>query len=384
MNRDSTTRQRLTAASIAVGLAICTGLLGGCASSQNDAPEPRPAADLIAVSDQEMREVGYRRDWTGFPFVASGAEIEQMAVTSAGPIAQDSSGNITRLDGSTGLNRWTTAVATPLTRFVGVDEDVFNGQRAAMVSTQSEVFWLDLNTGNLLARQDLSVVANTAPIIVGPYAVFASPTGEVFAHHRVPGSKSWGFRVNGTVTVDPVATPLGSVAVLSQSGDLVYLEPTRGALLGRTQLFGGAAHPPAVGNGALYVASLDQSLYAFDFEGNQVWRYRTPVQLNTKPVAFDGAVFVEIPGAGMHAFEQQTGELIWSNTDVRGSVVGEVSGRLLVFDGAMLHTVAPASGTIFDSAAVEGVREVVSQPFVDGELFMLREDGGVAKFISIN
>lgn len=365
-------------------VALLAGGLTACRSaSSGRAPAPRAADQLLAISDSEMREVGFRRDWTGFPFVARRASAERFSVTSAGPVVQDSDGNITRLDERTGLNRWTTSVATPLTRFVGVDEDTFGGQSAVMISTQSEVYWLDLATGNLLDRQNLAVVANTKPIIVGPYAVFASPTGEAFAHHRA-ATKAWGFRLNGVVTVDPVLTPAGSAAVLSQSGDLVYLEPISGALAGRAKLFDGAAFPPAVGDSAIFIASLDQSVYAFDFEGRQLWRYRTPVRVNTKPVAFGGLVYVEIPGYGMHAFDQGTGRIQWQNTDIRGSVVGESNGRLLVFDGAMLHTVAPESGTLFASAAIEQADQVVSEPFVDGDLYILRKDGGMAKFIPIN
>lgn len=366
------------------GVLLLAGSLTACRSgSSGRAATPRAADQLLAISDSEMREVGFRRDWTGFPFVARGARAENFAITSAGPVVQDSDGNITRLDGRTGLNRWTTSVATPLTRFVGVDEDTFGGLSAVLISTQSEVYWLDLATGNMLDRQNLAVVANTAPIIVGPYAMFASPTGEAFAHHRA-ATKAWGFRLNGVVTVDPVLTPVGSVAVLSQSGDLVYLEPTSGSLVGRAKLFEGAAFPPAVGDNAIFVASLDQSVYAFDFEGRQLWRYRTPVRVDTRPVAFGGLVYVEIPGYGMHAFDQGTGRIQWQNTDVRGSVVGLSNGRLLVFDGAMLHTVAPASGTVFASASIQAAGQIVSEPFVDGDLFILRTDGGMAKFIPIN
>ena len=63
-----------------------------------------------------------------------------------------------------------------------------------------------------------------------------------------------------------------------------------GTLLARTGIYGGCEADPVAGDGMVFFASLDQSIYGYDLGGNQVWRLRTEHPLRTTPTYHDGVV----------------------------------------------------------------------------------------------
>jgi len=73
---------------------------------------------------------------------------------------------------------------------------------------------------------------------------------------------------------------------------------------------------PALGDGAVFVASMDEYVYAIEAgSGEQRWRFETPADntgSSSQPVYADGTVFVHEGGDRvMFALDAQTGDVVW-------------------------------------------------------------------------
>src|SRR5690606_12182537 len=108
--------------------------------------------------------------------------------------------------------------------------------------------------------------------------------------------------------------------VVSQGGDVIIIDTRSGASTLRARIFDGLANDPVAGDDAMYVASLDQSVYGFAARGSSWdWRLRTDQPITEQPVLLDGVLYVDIPGEGLTALDPAyNGERIWSNAGVSG------------------------------------------------------------------
>ena len=100
----------------------------------------------------QWSRIGYRRDWAGFPGAQRGLGFEFVDPYDDVVVVQGRGSTISVLEASTGAVRWKNTLANPLTDFVG---NVRAGNYIHS-SSESQVFSLDMQTGNLVDRQSLS------------------------------------------------------------------------------------------------------------------------------------------------------------------------------------------------------------------------------------
>lgn len=385
-----------------VGLALGVGGVGGCAGKPGQAGSGGGAGQAaaegrgdgagssvvstFAVDHDAWAKVGYRLDWVSRPFPRGGArprlvfsEVRGDALT-----LQDASGTVTLVEASTGATRWATDVAGPLTRFVGLMRDPASETRV-LVFSETEMFTLEAASGNLSGRDDLDKVVNTLPVVDGDVVMFGTSTGQVYAHRRSTQLGAWGFGMEGTVEADPVRLGQGA-AFVNQSGEVAVLNAS-GNLLGRGRIFGGVSTNPVSDGERVYIAGMDQSLWAFTESGALAWRYRTPVALTVQPTVHEGVVYCEIPGSGLTAFDAAGGTVAWVAKGVTGRVVGVRSGRLVVWSGegrggGELLLLDRRDGSVVERLTVPEAREILVGEFVDGPVYVVTERGALAKFIT--
>jgi outer membrane protein assembly factor BamB len=290
---------------------------------------------------------------------------------------QETGATVSVLETRSGERRWTDPVANPLTRFVGLNRD---GKRL-IVSSQSQAYFYDVDTGALLTKQNFEMVVNTRPVQVGEILVYGTATGQVLGHLMLNGFRQWGSTTRGPIEVDPVELgDSGVVALASRDGDLVILDGLTGTGRGRARIYDGPEAPLAASDDTVFVASLDHSLYAFGADGAQeLWRIRTEAPLRKAPVYFNGTVCCDMGESGMTCYDARSGKQQWTNKSVHGTVIAVRNSRLVVWDGRTATTLDPVRGGTVDSVELKDVDLIRTDKFVDGNLYLASTAGVVTK-----
>lgn len=366
-------------AGAALSCVVC--VLAACdtlpkATSQTAIP-PKEAERDFRPSDIDFAKLGYRRDWTGFPHVArSDPAVKFILLGSDLILVQDSSSTVTALDGSNGSRRWTTTVANPLTRFHGLLRD--DGKVYSV--SESEAFGLDLATGSLLTRQQFDRLTSALPALIDVRMVYGTGDGRVLGHNLLVNVGEGGNSMDGAVRTSPILVG-DALGVVSESGSVMFLDPATLRLMQRGRMYKGTTVPLAASESLLFVASEDQSLYAFSPHSREpVWSYLTQEPLRSPPVYADGVVYCEIPGEGITAFGADAGDKRWTAKGVKGRIIGRQRGRLIAWDGSSAVTLDPASGDVVDRATLPGLSHVMLDRFDGGNLYVVTRKGAVGKF----
>jgi outer membrane protein assembly factor BamB len=368
----------------------------GSAAQRTAAQPAAEAAPVVVVTDARFpaldagwREVGYRLDWVGYPFVTNtgASQIAQFAVSGNTVVALDKRSVVALLDASTGQVRWSTQLASPLTRFMGLAIDPSDASRI-VASSESEAFLLSASTGTLVGRERFGKVIGTEPVLDSNLLIAGTGSGEAIGHRLGTGLSAWAFLGVGSFASDPVRLSR-TVGMVSEAGDVLFLDPSRGSLVGRARTYGPQASAPISLGDAMVVASRDQSVWCFDENGTTRWRHRTPVRLESQPglapLASGNVVVIDVIDEGLIALEASTGNVKWKNTTAGGNgearLVGVRAGNLLVHSGSTLYVLSPNAGRIVRQVSTEGIERFVADKPVDGNLFAITSTNLVGKMV---
>lgn len=359
------------------GLLLCAAGLAACESTSSKITTPDQRAAATPIQVDEYAKLGYRVEWRGFPSLTPGGTVSRLEVLDDVVAVQDSGGTVSILERSSGERRWSDPVDNPLTRFVGVNRD---GKRI-IVSSESQAYFFDVDTGALLTKQKLESVANTRPVQVAEILVYGCTNGHVLGHLTLNGFRQWATTAQGAISTDPILIGnSGMVGVLSDRGDVVFVDGLSGSLRGGARTFGGSDAPLGASDSALFVASRDQSLYAFSAEGGrEMWRVRTEAPLRFSPFADRGVVYCDMGQTGLTAFEASSGTQKWANKEVHGAVVGVRAGKLIVWDGRNAIVVDPNRGGLLENVELKETTMVEASQREDGDLYLTSRAGVVTK-----
>ena len=290
-------------------------------------------------------------------------------------VFQDSGNTMTVMDAATGRSIWAAEIDDPSSRFIG---NARQGDRL-LSSSDNELFILDIRTGEMLERHRLAVVANSGPTVAGNIACFGGAAGQLLGHNLSSTYKLWGYQLDGSISAKPVIVG-ETVAAVSQRGEIVFVNPANGTSTGITRIFSGLANNPVAGDGTLFIAGTDQSVYAFDPQGGrQIWRVRTPYPIVDQPTFVNGRLYVHVPNEGLTAYAAGSGAVLWKNPGVKGTVLGLRGGRLVAWDGERAYVVDPDRGETVDTVALQGVHTLLMTNPVDGDLYVVMRDGWVER-----
>lgn len=338
---------------------------------------------IIAAGDplEAMRAIGFRLDWRGYAILQSNAKLKSLTPLGSVIVAQDSRNVITVIEPDTGAIRWADAVPNELDTYRG---HFLRGNELVSV-TQSDITLRDIRNGTLRDRQRLSVLANTDAVFIDPMVMYGSTIGEAVGHNLNTGFKLWGNQLDSTIRVKPAIAASGRVVFVSNRGEMLAIDPASGrAETGRNRVFEGVDSSPVADAQRAYVASRDHSVWAFNLiDGTQAWRYRTEAPLRSQPVLHEGVLYLYIPGEGLVALNAADGARLWANPELRGEVVGVRRGRLLIWDqeSDQLHAALASNGSVVTSQSFAGAKFISVEGFVDPNLYLVYEDGGIERFI---
>ena len=377
----------IAAAVLSLGLLGCGGSRPSTSTGPSYSPSAAKAKNTSAskliqqrraeftINHDVYADLGYRLDWRGFPVVQAGERIDFLDVYDDIVVAHESGATISALEASNGALRNSGQVANPLTRFVGnlrVDDDI-------VVSSDNEIFVFSTSTGALTSRSKLSRVVTTHPVYFAGQVVYGTAIGHVYSRQVRRPIDSWAFDLGSPIDTNPVLVG-STVAAVSRNGDIAMIDVSTGLLVGKAKIYGGCDAAPVGGDGVVFFASLDQSIYAFELDGTLRWRIRTEQPLRVTPTYHNGVLYVPTSDKGLRAIDSVTGAQLWAQDQVDGRVVGMRQGRLLTWNGRVAKLLDPASGDVVTSQELPGVATLKPDRFENGNLYVVSNGGIIAKF----
>lgn len=384
-------QRRTVIVASAHALVVAALLLGACRGERTTQPQPGPTAHATAAAQTpgglpEVRSLrpfeafaalGYQPEWIGYPVVPRGRKILYLDAYDDLILVHESGNSVTVMDAATGANRWSLSLAGDLTLFVG-NTRLANGD--LVCSSQGEVFVLDPGSGIVKERNRLAVIANTRPVAFGRLLVYGCATGEVLGHNLASGYKQWGYMLDGTITARPVRVG-DVVAAVSQGGEWAALDPIEGSAVGRGRIFGGLANHPVASEDGLFIAGLDQSIWAFaPTQREPRWRVRTEHPIRQQPVLHAGRLYVVLEREGLACFDAADGSRRWTTAGLSGHVAAVRAGRLIVWDGHVAALVERESGEVLERIVLPGIDRLTTDRLEDGRLYAYSLKGEVQKY----
>jgi len=334
------------------------------------------------VNHEAWAKFGYRLDWVGFPFPRQGRAPKVVALKGFDDVvlAQEGDTTVTVLETATGQRRWSTDLTGPLTRFVSLDRDALDPSRVVL-SSESEAFVLSIPNGNMLGRERFDRVVNTRAVMAGPIAIYGTSKGEILAHRLGLGVKAWGFGTNNPIDAAPIVVG-SSILTVNQAGEVTALT-SEGNLQGRNRIFGGTSTDPVTNGTLVFIAGLDQSLWAFDEIASLAWRYRTPGPLRTQPAAFGDRVYVEVRNQGLTALTAADGTVVWSSKDASGTVIASREREVLAWNAetSTMTLLEAERGEVIHTVAMPGVRQIFTDDTANAPMYAVSDKGVVARFV---
>lgn len=179
-----------------------------------------------------------------------------------------------------------------------------------------------------------AAVSSSAEIRENEWPMFGQNpqrTGFVDVEGPEYGNPIWSFEAGDVITSSPTVSK-GHVFVTSHDGYLYALDAESGDKSWTSSIgeLGGFSPPlrgigkslmssPAVGEGMVFVGSLDEKVYAFDADnGEKIWSFETGGEegsggkVDSSPVVADGTVYVGSRDNNLYALDADTGDKEWS------------------------------------------------------------------------
>lgn len=190
----------------------------------------------------------------------------------------ETSGELIANDKAEGARVWASAViGRRLGRAYGgltevTGDPVIDGAVVYAGNASGRTVALEVATGNMIWTADEGALGPVVP--VGGAVFLVNDEGELVRLDAATGAPVWSvplpyFKRQGLQRREAIYSQFGPVMaggrLLVASGDGVirFFSPTDGALVGSVDLPGGAATPPAIAGGVLYVVSAKGQLHAF-------------------------------------------------------------------------------------------------------------------------
>ena len=385
---------------------LCSGvaLAGGCNGPTSSAPtagrtvaattlggssRQRVADDYYLIGPLAARDLGYRIAWQRRTLISANSGIKSITVQGDSVFVMDGRNFLSRLRTEDGEQLWRVPVADALDEIHGITfmprvERVF-------ITSGGVVLVLDSDTGSQNAKQRLSQIANTEPIVFGHFFLYGARNGQLSWHSYLVGHQWRGYQVSQSIQLAPLLVD-GAVIVVGSDGRIMVLDAGSAAQIWSKKLLDVVTAPPAAGSRQVYVAGQDQHLWAFDLNtGRNTWRYLTEDPLSEGPVLLGDQVYQQIPSEGLVCFEAEPvnapdGVVVWKAPQVRGSVVGRIGGNLLVWDQKQrrLELVTADQGAAALSIGLPGIKFLLTNTSQSTDLFAAGNDGRVVRLVPRN
>ena len=372
-----------------LALSIALASLAGCSSTQTSSRDEgidsestetasASARDPWKINHEGWAELGYMWEWTGYPPLAEGAVIDHATAYDDLLTFIGSGSTLSVLEANTGKVRWSRQIDRPTTRFV--DPVLRDG--ILYSASDTELWEVDIKNGNTLDRDSLGTLVNTPPLLMDNLAIFGTLSGELFAFQMTNDFKLWSYKFDGPIHQPAIDLGEGMIAAISEKGEIRTLDATNAHTGMTTRIAGGSDTNLLTDYFGLYIASLDQSLYAFDIvDGYRFWRVRSSAPVTVQHTLHEGIVYASTRDQGLMAIDAATGDIVWNNPEIGGWVLTVVDdSELIVYSGFEMLAIDKERGDILARTPLSGVSGIRTDSQVDGNIYVITREGGVSKF----
>ncbi|MCH8345275.1 MAG: PQQ-like beta-propeller repeat protein [Planctomycetes bacterium] len=360
--------------------------------AQTTMAEPPAAPDLdqqYIIGPTAARELGYRIHFQTQTFPQDNSGLRQFAIQQDSVFTLDGRNFLTRLHREDGQRLWRIPVADPLDEIHGIT--LLGQVERVFLTVGANVLVLDADTGSQIAKQRLGQIANTAPVVFAPFFIYGARNGQLVWHSYEVGYQWRGYQIASSIRIQPLLID-GSVITIGTDGRIVALDASSATGRWDKQLLNTVAAAPVAGGGMVYVAGLDQHVWAFDLAtGRNVWRYLTESPLTDSPILIADRLYQQIPSEGLVCFDARPidapgGEVIWTAPNVAGNVIGRYRNRVMVWDKAsrQLTLVDAGQGNVIKSIDLPQVRHLLASRMQAGDLYAAGDDGRVIRLVPRN
>jgi len=364
----------------AIILAGSAAFIGGCSTSSSSArtnSQAAPAGDWT-INHADWSEMGYQWQWTGSPPLQPGALIDHATAYDDLLVFQGSGSTLSVLESSTGKVRWSRQIDRPSTRF---QESVREGD-TLYTASDTELWELNIRNGNTIDRDALGTLVNTSPLIIDNLAIFGTLSGELFAWQMENDFKLWNYKFDGPIHVPAIAVNDGYIAAISENGDIRTLETINAHSGMSARIAGGTEATLLADEIGLYIASKDQSIYAYDLiDGFRFWRKRSSAPITIQHTLHEGVIYATTEDNGLMAIDSATGDTLWETGTIGGWVLTVLDGKeLIVWSGYELFAIDKDRGDIIARMPLTQIAGIRTNSIDDGDLYVITLEGTVAKF----
>ena len=226
------------------------------------------------------------------------------------------SGGVHAIDPSDGTELWYTDVGSVAERSTVADGRVYiGGNPDPNADTVTTLYAFDAASGKKQWEFTAGSRLGVPPAVVDGVAyVGGGDDGRVYALDAATGEEHWRFEPD-TGTFRHAPTVMDDTVYVGGDG-LYALDTADGTERWKRQIEFVGSHPPAVGDGTVYVSSGQDQLYAVDTAtGEERWTNRDET-VTTAPTLVEDTLYVgggdpEIDGGAVFAFDATTGEERW-------------------------------------------------------------------------
>ncbi len=344
---------------------------------------PLQRLDRFVVDPDTLKGLGYRIDWRSALPLGSDARLASIVAYDDIVVVQTADTLLSVLDTSTGKVRHSNELKDTLTTLVG---NVRLGGGSGLIAscTDSEAFFIDPTSGDLLDRQSFEGVLTASPTPLGSVLLANTNAGVVLAHTTASGGYPlWRFGTRNPIDAPPVLA--GSTAVVvTRTGRVVGLDAASGLKLGENSIFMGPdGSDPVASATTVYIASPDQSVYAFDgFDLSLRWRVRTAKPLHEQITLIGSVLYVPTTDEGLLALDADTGKRLWTAQDCRGVVLTSHNGKLIAWANGRAWSISESDGVVLGAYDLPGITSIIADRVVDGALYAVSEDVIAARLVN--
>ena len=335
------------------------------------------------VGPNAARHIGYQIDWQYPSF--TNHQITRLEVQHDSVFALDSRNTLLRLDRDSGRRIWEIPVADPTDEILSIDFVPATGR--IYLLTIGEIFSLDAATGAIEDRRRLKRLAATEPILHGQFMIYGSRDGKLSWFSYLLGAGGQAYQIADTIRIPPVYSD-GYVVAIGSRGTVMSLFAGNASQVWSRNALDEIVASPAIGDGVVYVASLDQHLRAYELgrPRSPLWDYLTESPLTDSPVLVDDRIYQQVAAEGLLCFQAQPldspgGVVVWQCDGVTGSVLTRNGNDVLVWDDLdrSLAIIDDRVGALVETWTLPALKHLIADDLTDGALFGTGRDGRVIK-----
>jgi len=360
---------------VAVTLLAVALLTDACAVSSTSTSSPSDAGPLLTDIESSAK-LGYRISWQSTLALPTSERVVEVKPLGDVIAVRESGDIITLIDEATGKVRWRKLIGSGTERLgspIRVDREL-------LVTSETRAYFHRLDTGALAKALDLTRNARTSPLIMAGNMIYGGPSGRIIAQDLIHGHPHWQYQMGDAISAQPLSVG-GLLFVADESGGVAVLNPNGGGIVWRKKdpPWDRIVAQPAASDTVVYVASLDQKLYAYErTSGTIYWQYLTEHPLTDAPVVLEDHVYQRAKERGLVCLDALTGAELW-RSDVPGVVMQQTGDTLILRDGNAMRSIEVDSGKLIESASWPKAEMIVPASITGGPLYLAHSDGRIMK-----